>query len=65
LIVRTATVFIILSLSNRLLIREVCFLVLIITHLGDGDKCLAMWLQEGQHELNVFTLPFQEFQGFF
>ena len=39
--------------------------VLIITHIGDCDKCLAMWSQEGQHELIDSTLPFQEFQGFF
>ena len=43
LIVRTATVSIMLSLSNRFLIRGTFSLVFLITKLGDGDKCLAMW----------------------
>lgn len=42
LIMRIATVFIMLFLSNRLLIRGAFLLVLLVTNLGDGDKYLAM-----------------------
>ena len=43
LIVQKATVFIMLPLSNRFLILRDFLMVLLITKLGDGDKCLAMW----------------------